>query len=630
MAQSETELFAKYPTRLKSRSTFTLLESVLSMGFPEHTAQKALAATGRRSPQEAADWIFAHRNDPTRDDLIPQEYVLYLCPSGPLWDKLMAFWTESQKCCGRNRAHEVFPHVTLCGFFTCEDSKLESLYEALKKAGDRFVGRFPSSLSLNLHTAPTYIGFFFDETSADIIKQFALAFAAEATVLADCHIELYNKQLHLTLSHKFFPQHQWTLEEMARSIVLGLSCQWTAAIYSRDMRFVHYQISRALYPYIPQNEDELKLNLSDYIFLDPTDQHGISEGWIWGISHQTGCRGLLPENYTEKAYESDTWVRHRIYVFCQTQVKATTSVEEQSLSSSISGVLAPSQPRATNSIHKLLETQLIEAVSSRRQLFVIRHGERVDLVFGKSWLAQCISAEGRYIRPDLNFPHSIPQRIGGTKDYEHDSPLSSCGIFQSRLMGEAILETEMTIKCVYCSPALRCVQTAHYILEVLQLDQKVNVRVEPGLFEWTKWEGEKVIPNFMSVTELKAAKYRVDINYSIHVPVSSLIPSETYEDYISRCSSVMKAIVDSCKDQGNILVVAHASTLDSCTRPLLELPPKDTKEFVQMVRKIPALGLCCCEEVKETQKWQMIDPPIRTLTHGPNPAFSWKDTILQI
>ncbi|XP_067897428.1 ubiquitin-associated and SH3 domain-containing protein A-like isoform X2 [Heterodontus francisci] len=593
--------------------------------------QKALAATGGRSTQDAVDWVFAHRNDPTLEDLIPQEYVLYLCPSGPLWDKLMAFWTKSQQHCGRNPAHEVFPHVTLCHFFTCEDSKLESLYKALKKAGDKFVSCFPSCLSLSLHTTPSYIGYFFDGTSADIIKQFALAFAAEATALADCHIELYNKQLHLTLAHKFHAQQQWKLEELARVIGLGVSCQWIATVYSRDMRFVHYQISRALYPYIPQNEDELKLNFGDYIFLDPTDQQDVSEGWVRGTSHRSGCTGLLPENYTERAYESDTWVRHRTFAFCQTLVRTSMSVNEHNLSSSPSGILAPSESRATNSIHKLLETKLIEAASSRRYVLVMRHAERVDLVFGKSWVAQCITAEGRYIRPDLNFPDSIPRRIGGTKDYEHDAPLSSCGIFQSRLIGEAIRENELKIQYVYCSPALRCVQTAHYILEALQLGHKGNIRVEPGLFEWTKWEGERAIPNFMSVTELKEAEYSVDMNYSVHIPVSGLIRSETYEDYVNRCSSVMKAIVDNCRDEaGNILLVAHASTLDCCTRPLLGLPPKDSKEFVQMVRKIPALGLCCCEQVKETKMWQMIEPPVRTLTHGPNPAFSWKDTILQI
>ncbi|XP_043557401.1 ubiquitin-associated and SH3 domain-containing protein A-like isoform X3 [Chiloscyllium plagiosum] len=344
------------------------------------------------------------------------------------------------------------------------------------------------------------------------------------------------------------------------------------------------QVARTLYPYLPQNDDELKLNFSDYIFLDPTNQQDVSEGWVRGTSHQTGRTGLLPENYTERGYESDTWVRHRTYAFCQTLVRASTNISEHNTSSPQNGTIPSSEPRATNSIHKLLKSQLIEAATLRRCVLTMRHAERVDLVFGKSWLTQCITTEGRYIRPDLNFPHSIPQRAGGTKDYEHDAPLSSCGIFQSQLMGEAVQEQELMIQCVYSSPALRCIQTAHYVLEALHLDPEVSIRVEPGLFEWTKWEGERTIPNFMSVTELKAAGYTVDGNYSVHIPVCNLVPSETYEDYFDRCSSVMKAIIGN-RDEGNILLVAHASTLDCCTRPLLGLPPKDSKEFVQMVRK---------------------------------------------
>lgn len=62
--------------------------------------------------------------------------------------------------------------------------------------------------------------------------------------LPDCTVKPCTKQLHLTLAHKFYPHHQRTLEELARAIYPGHSCQWTAAIYSRDMRFVHYQVSK--------------------------------------------------------------------------------------------------------------------------------------------------------------------------------------------------------------------------------------------------------------------------------------------------------------------------------------------------------------------------------------------------
>lgn len=58
----------------------------------------------------------------------------------------------------------------------------------------------------------------------------------------DCHVKPCLKQLHLTLAHKFYPHHQKTLEELAKCINPGESCQWVAALYSRDMRFVHYQV----------------------------------------------------------------------------------------------------------------------------------------------------------------------------------------------------------------------------------------------------------------------------------------------------------------------------------------------------------------------------------------------------
>lgn len=61
----------------------------------------------------------------------------------------------------------------------------------------------------------------------------------------DCTVKPCTKQLHLTLAHKFYPHHQRTLEQLARAIQPSHTCQWTAALYSRDMRFVHYQVREA-------------------------------------------------------------------------------------------------------------------------------------------------------------------------------------------------------------------------------------------------------------------------------------------------------------------------------------------------------------------------------------------------
>ncbi|XP_049730889.1 ubiquitin-associated and SH3 domain-containing protein A isoform X6 [Loxodonta africana] len=506
MAAGETQLYAKVSNKLKSRSTSSLLEPLVAMGFPAHTALKALAATGRKTAEDALDWLHCHCNDPSLDDPIPQEYGLFLCPTGPLLEKLQEFWRESKRQCAKNRAHEIFPHMTLCDFFTCEDHKVECLYEALKRAGDQILGSFPSVVPLVLHSSVSYLGFFVNDSPADIIREFAMMFAKEASILADCTVKPCTKQLHMTLAHKFYPHHQRTLEQLAKGIPLSPGCQWTAALYSRDMRFVHYQTLRAIFQYKPQNMDELMLSPGDYIFVDPTHQEEASEGWVIGISRWTGCRGFLPENYTERANESDTWVKHRTYTF--SVAMNPNSRKDGEASSGRNGELHP--PQTCRSVSSV---QALQATVMRRSVLVVRHGERVDQIFGKSWLQQCSTADGKYYRPDLNFPCSLPRRRNGIKDFENDPPLSSCGIFQSRLVGEALLDSGIRITSAFVSPALRCVQTAKHILEELKLEKKIKIRVEPGIFEWTKWEVSKTSPTLMTLEELKEANFNVDTNY---------------------------------------------------------------------------------------------------------------------
>lgn len=60
----------------------------------------------------------------------------------------------------------------------------------------------------------------------------------------------------------------------------------------------------------------------------------------------------------------------------------------------------------------------------------------------KDWLCyegfdihDSILFSGNYYRADLNFPASLPTRKDGIKSFEYDPPLSSCGVFQSRLIG---------------------------------------------------------------------------------------------------------------------------------------------------------------------------------------------------
>uniref|UniRef100_A0A3Q3ML32 Ubiquitin-associated and SH3 domain-containing protein B n=2 Tax=Mastacembelus armatus TaxID=205130 RepID=A0A3Q3ML32_9TELE len=620
------------PSAIKHGST---LDVLLSMGFPKTRALKALVSTGGKNVQAACDWLFSHVDDPFLDDPLPREYVLYLRPNGPLVQQLSHFWQQSRLSCGKNKAHNIFPHITLCQFFVCADGKVEALCDALQSTVANWKGRIPMPLPLELYTSATFIGLFVEEQMAEVLKSFAADFATEAVAKADVHIEPHKKQLHVTLAYQFQASHLPILEKLARNIDVTLGCDWLAVLFSRDIRFANHETLQVMYPYAPQNDDELELVTGDFIFMSPMEQSTASEGWVYGTSLGTGLSGLLPENYVSRADESDTWVVHGLHsINCASPSNAGSTMGgllfdgqmNDSLldtlidPSGLSGLCPPMQvtrPPGQSSLSKM-------------RLFVCRHGERMDVVFGKHWLTQCFDPKGRYIRSNLNMPATLPARTGGHRDYDKDCPLTVFGSTQARLVGEALLESHETIDFVYCSPSLRCIQTAQHILQGFQQEGKTKIRVEPGLFEWTKWVSGTCLPAWIPPAELAAANLSVDTTYRPHIPMSKLAVSESYDTYISRSFQVTREILAECKNLGNtVLIVAHASSLEACTRQIQGLRPQNAKDFVQVVRKIPYLGFCACEELGETGVWQLVDPPILPLTHGPNHSFNWREMLIQ-
>lgn len=292
-----------------------------------------------------------------------------------------------------------------------------------------------------------------------------------------------------------------------------------------------------------------------------------------------------------------------------------------------SDAMAPILEKHKEHVEQLLSRRVLKAANSLaasqtkgRQVFVVRHGERVDFTFG-TWIPYSFDDAGMYVRKDLNMPKSLPQRKPDL--WQQDSPLTNLGCYQARSSGETLKEAGVCIDRVFSSPAFRCIQTATSIMEGLGLREKVPVQIEPALFEWLGWYPE-VSPEWMSSDELIAAGYNVSKTYTPFISEEDLKQrrNEMYVDYYRRSAALAEHLVKNT--DGNILIVGHAATLDSCTRPLVcpsaELPP-----LRDLMTKLVNISFCSVVTVESTDDgaWKLGNPPCGHFTNTRNDRFDW-------
>ncbi|XP_050735771.1 protein UBASH3A homolog isoform X3 [Eriocheir sinensis] len=403
----------KNPTPIKlSRQHLSPLQTLLQMGFPKHRAEKALAATGHRGVQLASDWLLAHVNDTTLDLDRPREYVVYLCPTGPLYEQIQIFWDEALQKCGWNGAHNLVPHITLCSFFKSGDENCEALVSILKEVVHDLLPSFPTSLTLDKYISPNYMGLFLTEHQEEFLKKLAVSYVKEASHLFDagCYEKLEvmaaclpwcsgttlpqencspgepaSKALHLTLAYQY-PLSQFSrLEALVKAVDQRAAATWEARLYSRDTRILGNEVHKVLYSHVSRDPDELELLIGDFVYVKGESLATSPDGWVEGTSWLTGASGFLPINYIERTAESDAWTLHKSIPVIGTSGRDC----EESL---------PNRPPISLSLLNLLEN----SEGSRRSTEVLSESSSMDRLHSRQASLEATQSPPFHKQEDLD------------------------------------------------------------------------------------------------------------------------------------------------------------------------------------------------------------------------------------
>ncbi|CAF1072196.1 unnamed protein product, partial [Adineta ricciae] len=241
-----------------------------------------------------------------------------------------------------------------------------------------------------------------------------------------------------------------------------------------------------------------------------------------------------------------------------------------------------------------------DASDAPLRFIIIRHGERVDVMFGAGWTQRAFDASGRYHAFDPNMPPSLPHRTNWL-DYDVDTPLTAKGLSQSWNVGSVLHRYNLPVTACYSSPAFRSIQTADRILEGMGRKGHVALRLELGLFECTSWYARSPI-NFMPDSELINGGYNIDTRYRSQMSDLRLLENE-YQ-YYDRSKETMKKIIKlHRKTGGTVLLVAHAPSLEVLTRHLMNGQPRPER-LAELAGKVDFCSMTVVERESTAKPWQ--------------------------
>ena len=246
------------------------------------------------------------------------------------------------------------------------------------------------------------------------------------------------------------------------------------------------------------------------------------------------------------------------------------------------------------------------------RFFIIRHGERVDRFFGSNWYMMAFDQMGQYRPYHWNFPERLPHRQN-KYFWAVDTPLTRDGLSAAQNVGRVLSLNRFEPSFVYSSPASRCVFTANQMLKGLGLENKVAIRIEPGLLEvGASRYGMGV---FLKPADWRNFGLNVDLNYQ---PILTHVPAIEREDaYYLRSKYVVREIEkrhhNTSTNLHNILLVGHATSPETLTWDLVGRIP-NVNDLYTLSLNIGYLQMVITERQRQNRTWTLKQMPLQSTT----------------
>jgi len=276
--------------------------------YSKKNIEKALSITGHKDLASTMKWLNNHIGDRTLNEDTQREYILFLCPTGPLLSEISKFYEQSYNKCGSNSAHNLFPHITLSSFFKINNHLLPYILDCLNDCFQSTRYSQPDHLQLILQRSEGYIGLFLNAVASTWMTELTSTFATAVHKNFGLLIKPHERKFHLTLAYNFDLSKTQELENLAKKINIDVNARWELNIYSRDPSFNGKNIHSITHEYKAVKQDELTLNYNSHIIMDPEPPK--RSGWKRGTDNETGKTGLFPDNFTKKTAEWRIWTKN--------------------------------------------------------------------------------------------------------------------------------------------------------------------------------------------------------------------------------------------------------------------------------------------------------------------------------